>query len=73
MDSLVFLACADPEGDIDSGPPPPWTITSFTDYTLHALWPYIDTEINHIRHFIKIKFVSKGIEFMILPNIVKDK
>ena len=54
-------------------PPPSWKITSFTDYTLHALWPYIDTEINHIRQFIKIKFVNKGIEFMILPNIVKDK
>ena len=23
-------------------------------YTQHALWPYIDSKINHIRHFIKI-------------------
>ena len=30
-------------------------------YTQHALWPYIDFKINHIRHFIKIQFVNKGI------------
>ena len=30
-------------------------------YTQHALPPYIDSEINHIRHFIKIQFVNKGI------------
>ena len=38
-------------------------------YTQHALWPYIDSEINHIRHFIKIQFVNKGIEFINLPSI----
>ena len=27
-------------------------------YTQHALRPYIDTEINHIRHFIKIPVIS---------------
>ena len=42
-------------------------------YTQHALWPYIDTEINHIRHFIKIQFVNKWIEFINLPSIFKDK
>ena len=25
-------------------------------YTQHALWPYIDSEINHKRHFIKNSF-----------------
>ena len=30
-------------------------------YTQHALRPYIDSEINHIRNFIKIQFVNKGI------------
>ena len=30
--------------------------------TQHAFRPYIDYEINHIRHFIKIQFVNKGIE-----------
>ena len=42
-------------------------------YTQHALRPYIDSEINHIKHFIKIQFVNKGIEFINLPSIFKDK
>ena len=42
-------------------------------YTQHALRPYQDSENNHIRHFIKIQFVNKGIEFINLPSIFKDK
>ena len=42
-------------------------------YTQHALWPYIDSKTNHIRHFIKIQFVNKGIEFINLPSIFKDE
>ena len=42
-------------------------------YTQHALWQNIDSEINYIRHFIKIQFVNKGIEFIDLPSIFKDK
>ena len=34
-------------------------------YTQHALRPYINSVINHIRHFIKIPFINKGVEFMI--------
>ena len=41
--------------------------------TQHALRPYIDSKINHIRHFIKIQFFNKGIEFINLPSIFKDK
>ena len=41
-------------------------------YTKHALRPYIDSEINHIRHFIKIPFINKGIEFIDLPSIFRD-
>ena len=41
-------------------------------YTQHALRPYIDSEINHIRHFIKIPFINKGIEFIDLPSIFRD-
>ena len=33
----------------------------------------VDSEINHIRHYIKIQFVNKGIEFINLPSIFKDK
>ena len=39
-------------------------------YTQHALRPYIDSEINHIRHFNKIPFINKGIDFIDLPSIV---
>ena len=42
-------------------------------YTQHALQPYIDSKINHIRHFFKIQFVNKWIEFINLPSIFKDK
>ena len=42
--------------------------------TLNMLFGHIiDPEINHIRHFIKIQFVNKGIEFINLPSIFKDK
>ena len=41
-------------------------------YTQHALRPYIDSKINHIRHFIKIPFINKGIEFIDLPSIFWD-
>ena len=41
--------------------------------TQHALRPYIDSKINHIRHFIKIQFVNKGIDFINLLSIFKDK
>ena len=42
-------------------------------YTQHALQPYTDSEINHIRHFIKIRFDNKGIEFINLLSRFKDK
>ena len=41
-------------------------------YTQNALRPYIDSEINHIRHFIKIPFINKGIEFIDLLSIFRD-
>ena len=41
-------------------------------YAQHALRPYFDSEINNIRHFIKIPFINKGIEFIDLPSIFRD-
>ena len=41
-------------------------------YNQHALRPYIDSEINHIRHFIKIPFINKGIDFIDLLSIFSD-
>ena len=42
-------------------------------YTQHALRPVIDSKINHIRHFIKNPFINKGMDFIELPNIFRDK
>ena len=37
-------------------------------YTQHALRPFIDAEINHQRHFIKILFINKGMDLIDLPS-----
>lgn len=42
-------------------------------YTQHALRPLIESEINHKRHFLKIPFINKGIDFIDLPSIFKDR
>ena len=36
-----------------------------------ALWPYIDSEINHIRHFIKIQFATRGLNSLTYPVYLK--
>ena len=41
-------------------------------YTQHALRPYIDSEINHKRHCIKISFTNRGMDFIDLPSIFRD-
>ena len=35
-------------------------------YVQHFLSPYIDSEVNHKRHFIKIPFINKGMELISL-------
>ena len=40
-------------------------------YTQHALRSYMDSKINHIRHFIKILFVNIDIEFINSPSIFR--
>ena len=46
----------------------------FPGVSLNRLFGHnIDSEINHSRHFMKIQFVNKGIEFINLPSIFKDK
>ena len=35
-------------------------------YTQHALRPVIDSKINHLRHFIKIPFINKGMDFILI-------
>ena len=41
-------------------------------YTQHALRPYIDSEINHKRHYIKVSFINRGLDFIDLPSIFRD-
>ena len=41
-------------------------------FVQHFLSPYIDSEVNHKRHFIKIPIINKGIEFIDLHSIFKD-
>ena len=42
-------------------------------YTQHALRPVIDSKINHVRHFIKIPFINKGMDLIDLPSTFRDK
>ena len=41
-------------------------------YVQHFLSPYIDSEVKYKRHFIKIPFINKGMEFIDLHSIFKD-
>ena len=41
-------------------------------YVHHFLSPFIDSDVNHKRHFIKIPFINKGMEFTDLHSIFKD-
>ena len=40
---------------------------------LTMCYPFIDLEVNHKRHLIKISFMNTGIEFIVLHSILKDK
>ena len=42
-------------------------------YAQYALRPFIDSEVNHKRYFIKIPFINKGIDFIDLRSIFKDR
>ena len=42
-------------------------------YTQHALRPVIDSKIDHIRHSINIPFINKGMDYINLPSIFRDK
>ena len=42
-------------------------------YTQHALRPNIDSETNHKRHFMKVPFINKGLQFIDLHSIFTDR
>ena len=42
-------------------------------YTQRALRPAINSKINHVKHFIKIPFIHKSMEFIDLLSTFRDK
>jgi hypothetical protein len=42
-------------------------------YTQHVLRPHIDNTSDHNRHFLQVTFLNKGIDFIDLPSIFRDK
>ena len=50
-----------------------YTACLIQKYTQHVLRPHIDKESDHKRHFLKIRFLNKGIDFIDLHSIFKDK
>ena len=42
-------------------------------YTQHAPRPFIDAEINIQRHFIKIPYINKGMDYIDLPSSFQDR
>ncbi|XP_060588392.1 uncharacterized protein LOC132743833 isoform X2 [Ruditapes philippinarum] len=42
-------------------------------FTQHILRPHIDTIAEHDSHFLKVTFLNKGIDFIDLPSIFRDK
>ena len=41
-------------------------------YTQHILRPHIDNAEHHVRHFFKLSFLNKGIDFIDLQSIFND-
>ena len=41
-------------------------------YTQHALRPYIDSELNHKRHYMKVSFINRVMDFIDLPSIFRE-
>ena len=42
-------------------------------YDLSIELSIFNAEINHQRHFIKIPFINKDVDFIDLPSIIRDK
>ena len=42
-------------------------------YAQHAFHSFIDSDIDHNRHFIKGQFINTGIKFIVLHSIFKDR
>ena len=44
-----------------------------SSFTYHYIKPRIDKSSYHIRHFLKIQFLNKGVDFIDLPSILRDR
>lgn len=49
------------------------TATLIQSYTQHVIRPHLDKEEDHKRHFLKLLYINKGIDFVDLPSIFRDK
>ena len=49
------------------------TATLIQSFTQHVLRPHIDKNSEHKRHFLKLRFINKGIDFIDLQSIFRDK
>ena len=48
------------------------TASIVQSYTQHVLRPHIDKESDHVRHFLKLLYINKGIDFIDMPSIFRD-
>ena len=49
------------------------TASLIQSYSQHVLHPHIDKATEHTRHFLKIFYLNKGIDFIDLPSIFRDQ
>ena len=47
------------------------TASIIQSYAVHKLFPRIDKDDEHKRHFFPLKFINKGMDFINLSNIFK--
>ena len=43
----------------------------YTQHAITLIWPFIDSEINHIRHLSKFKFTTRGFNSLTYPVYLK--
>jgi hypothetical protein len=73
--SLISLKNIDDEADniVLQTDPLYKTATLVQSYTQHVLRPHIDSLSDHKRYFIKIHFINRGIDFIDLQSVLRNK
>ena len=49
------------------------TASIIESFAKHKLFPHIEKDDNLKRHFLNLKFINKGMDFINIPNILNDK